>query len=291
MVKQRTIRKPVSITGVGLQTGGKVTLSLKPAPAGTGIRFVRVDLTGSPVLNLRSIELGESDPALRRTALGTGLLQIDTTEHFLAALSGLSIENLTVELSGAELPGLDGSSGEFVTLLESAGVCEQDEPRRYLKIGTAIRCEGKDSFIAIFPDEKFRISYTLSYKSPAIGTQFYSIVLDEETFKKEIAPARTFCLEEEAAQLLKMGLGKGANYDNTLVMGKAGPIKTSLRFPDEPVRHKILDLIGDLYVLGMPLMGHVVAIKSGHRLNMELVEKLKAQNSLPAGRQGDSHGQ
>ena len=138
-----------------------------------------------------------------------------------------------------------------------------------------IWCHGKDSLIAIFPDEEFRVSYTLSYSDPCIGTQFYSVAVNTVNFEKEIAPARTFCLQEEAAELLKRGLGKGADHNNTLVMGKDGPIDTVLRFPDEPVRHKILDLIGDLYILGMPVIGHVVAIKSGHGLNMELVRKLK----------------
>ena len=133
--------------------------------------------------------------------------------------------------------------------------------------------------IAVFPGENFRISYTMSYKNPALGTQFYSLTVDEKSFERQIAPARTFCLEEEALMLLKLGLGKGANYDNTLVIGKAGPVKALLRFPDEPVRHKILDLIGDLYVLGMPIKAHVVAVKSGHTLNMELVRKLKEEKN------------
>lgn len=280
MIKQRTIKEPVSVEGVGLQTGAKVTFRLKPAPADSGVSFIRADQPGRPGISLKSMDLSESGSALRRTALGAGPFQIETTEHFLAALSGLSIDNIIAELDNAELPGLDGSAKDFTDTLDRAGVTEQDAPRRVLKITEPVWCEGKDSFIAIFPDEKFRISYTLSYKNPAIGTRFLSVTVDEEAFKKEIAPARTFCLEEEAAQLLKMGLGKGANYENTLVMGKDGPIKTTLRFPDETVRHKVLDLIGDLYILGMPIVGHVVAIKSGHALNMELVRKLTTKLNL-----------
>jgi UDP-3-O-acyl N-acetylglucosamine deacetylase len=178
-------------------------------------------------------------------------------------------------MDGTELPGLDGSAKGFVEALISAGVSEQDAPKKVLELDTAFWCEDKDSFLGIIPAGDMRVSYTLSYNDPAIGTQFFSIAVDEDAFKKEIAPARTFCLEQEAMQLLKMGLGKGANYDNTLVMGKDGPVGNRLRFPDEPVRHKILDLMGDLLVLGCAVKGHIVAVKSGHRLNMELVKKLK----------------
>ncbi len=132
--------------------------------------------------------------------------------------------------------------------------------------------------LAVFPDDNFKVSYTLAY--PGIGTQFFSAIVDEDIFEREIAPARTFCSEREAMELLKMGLGKGANYENTLVMGPKGPINNTLRFSDEPVRHKVLDLIGDLYLAGEFIKGHVVAIKSGHKLNMELVNRLKAQKAL-----------
>ncbi len=275
MKKQQTLKKPVTIEGLGLQTGKKVTLSLKGSPANSGITFARTDLPERPLLSLRSINLGDSALAGRRTTLGFGPLQIQTTEHLLSALCGFSIDNVSIELDNVELPGLDGSAKEFADLIKRAGVVEQDAPKRSLKVDKAIWCALKDSLIAVFPDEEFRVSYTLSYNNQSIGTQFYSVLVNEINFEKEIAPARTFCLEEEAAELLKIGLGKGANYDNTLVMGKSGPIKTSLRFSDEPVRHKILDLIGDLYILGMPIIGHVVAIKSGHSLNIELVKKLK----------------
>ena len=275
MKKQQTLKKPVTIKGLGLQTGKKVTLSLKGSPENSGISFVRADLPEKPILNLRFINPGDLASAERRTTLGFGLLQIQTTEHLLSALRGFSIDNAIVELDNVELPGLDGSAKEFAGLIKEAGIVEQDAEKKLLKVDKVVWCTLKDSLIAVFPGEKFKVSYTLSYDSPSIGTQFYSIVLNETNFEKEIAPARTFCLEEEAAELLKKGLGKGADYDNTLVMGKSGPVKTALRFPDEPVRHKILDLIGDLYIFGMPIIGHVVAIKSGHSLNMELVKKLK----------------
>ena len=277
MIRQRTIKNPVAVEGAGLQTGKKVTLTLKGSPANSGINFIRVDLPNKPLLNIQSaMPSSLKEQGLeRRTTLGIGPLQIQTTEHFLAALSGLSIDNIVAETDNEELPGLDGSAKGFVDAIKKAGIVEQDAPKKRLKIDEAIWCKGDDSFLAAFPDEDFKISYTLYYKNASLGTQFFSIALNDKNFELEIAPARTFCLEEEALQLLKMGLGKGANYENTLVIGKDGPIKNMFRFSDEPVRHKILDLIGDLQVLGVPIQGHIVAIKSGHKLNMELVRRLK----------------
>jgi len=277
VIRQRTIKNPVAVEGAGLQTGKKVTLTLKGSPANSGINFIRVDLPNKPLLNIQSAmpDSLKEQGLERRTTLGTGPLQIQTTEHFLAALSGLSIDNIVAETDNEELPGLDGSAKDFVDAIKKAGIVEQDAPKKRLKIDEAIWCKGDDSFLAAFPDEDFKISYTLYYKNASLGTQFFSIALNDKNFELEIAPARTFCLEEEALQLLKMGLGKGANYENTLVIGKDGPIKNMFRFSDEPVRHKILDLIGDLQVLGVPIQGHIVAIKSGHKLNMELVRRLK----------------
>jgi len=278
VIKQRTIKDSVRIEGAGLQTGKKATLNLKSSPPNSGINFIRTDLANKPLLNVQSLCLDKPSAlaALRRTTLGAGPLQIQTTEHFLAALSGLSIDNIIAELDSEELPGLDGSAKEFLDAMKKTGIIEQDAPKKILKIDKPLWCEGEDSILAVFPNDDFKISYTLSYKEPALGTKFLSIVIDENTFAKEIAPARTFCLKEEAQALLKTGLGKGANFENTLVMDRDGPVKNVLRFPDEPIRHKILDLVGDLYLLGMQIKGHVVCVKSGHRLNMELVKKLKA---------------
>lgn len=277
MIPQRTIKNQIALEGVGLQTGNKVHLNLKSSPANSGINFIRTDLQNKPLLNIQSIDLESSGSALRRTALSLGGLEIQTIEHFMAALAGLGIDNIMVELDNAELPGLDGSAKEFLEALKKSGIAEQDAPKKILKVKEPVWCGKGEGMLAIFPDDNFKISYTLSYKNKSIGTQFLSLSVNEDTFESDIAPARTFCLEEEAAALLKIGLGKGANYNNTLVMGKDGPVKNVLRFPDEPVRHKILDLIGDLYLLGAPIQGHVIAIKSGHALNMELVKKLKSK--------------
>ncbi|MDD5428781.1 MAG: UDP-3-O-acyl-N-acetylglucosamine deacetylase [Candidatus Omnitrophica bacterium] len=280
MKNQRTIKEQAAVSGIGLQTGGKVKLILNSAPVNSGITFIRTDLPGKPSLNLNSIDLNDSASVERRTALGFGPFQIQTTEHLLAALSGFSIDNITFELDNVELPGLDGSAKGFTDLIKEAGIADQDAPKKYLKVDKPVWCASKDSLIAVLPDEEFKVSYTLSYNRPGLGTQFCSVTVNETNFESQIAPARTFCLEEEAMELLKRGLGKGADYNNTLVIGKNGPVKTEARFPDEPVRHKILDLIGDLYILGMPVIGHVVAIKSGHTLNMELVKKLKVIHNV-----------
>ncbi|MBI5144233.1 MAG: UDP-3-O-[3-hydroxymyristoyl] N-acetylglucosamine deacetylase, partial [Candidatus Omnitrophica bacterium] len=255
-------------------TGRKVRLKLKGSPANSGINFIRVDLPNKPLLNIQSIDFGNVNKE-RRTTLGLGPMEIQTTEHLLAALSGLSIDNIIIETDNIELPGLDGSAKSYVEALKKAGIIDQDAPKKILNIDKPVWCKDKDSLLAIFPDDNFSISYALSYENPNLGAQFFSVILDERNFEEKIAPARTFCLEEDALELLKRGLGKGANYENTLVIGKSGPIKNTLRFTNEPVRHKILDLIGDLYILGMPIKGRVVAIKSGHKLNMELVKQLK----------------
>lgn len=275
-MRQKTIKNTVSISGVGLQTGKNVNVTFKSAPENSGINFVRTDLPNSPLLNIRSLDLKISMPIFeRRTTLGTGPLQIQTTEHLLAALSGLSIDNILIEIDNVELPGLDGSAKGYVEALKNAGITEQASEKKVCRITEPLWCKGKDNILAIFPDEDFKISYTMAYKNEALGTRLFDITVDERSFEKDIAPARTFCLEEEAEELLKRGLGKGANYENTLVIGKDGPVKNSFRFIDEPVRHKVLDLIGDLYIIGMPIKGHVVAVKSGHKLNMELVSKIK----------------
>lgn len=274
--RQRTIRDTVHIEGIGLQTGSRSRLILKSSPAKSGINFIRVDLPNKPLINIQSTDLSGSETAERRTMVGFGALQIQTTEHLLAALAGLSIDNIIIELDSIELPGLDGSAKVFTDAIRKAGIVEQDALKEAIEIEEPIWCRDRDAAIVALPADVLRISYTLSY--PGIGTQFFDIELTEEKFESQIAPARTFCFEAEALELLRRGLGKGANYENTLVMGPGGPINNTLRFYDEPVRHKVLDLIGDLCLAGAALKGHVIAVKSGHRLNMELVKKLKERS-------------
>lgn len=284
-MRQRTIREAAVIHGTGLQTGNKVAVTFRPAREGAGITFVRTDLPGRPRIGLGSLPLGEGGAPERRTTIGIGPLQVQTIEHLLAALCALSITNIDIELDNVELPGLDGSARDFLSLLKGAGLAEQEAVQEALAPAAPVWARGKNgAFLAAFPSDAFRVSYTLSYDCPCIGDQFLDAVVDGAYFEKEIASARTFCLEEEALILIKQGLGKGANYENTLVMGKEGPVRTTLRYPDEPVRHKVLDLIGDLYLTGMPVRAHIVAIKSGHALNLELVRKLNQAQKGPVAR-------
>jgi UDP-3-O-acyl N-acetylglucosamine deacetylase len=274
---QRTIKDSVSVEGIGLQTGRKVRLTIKGAPAGAGIRFIRTDLRGSPSVDIGSLDLGVSVIGfMRRTTIGRGPLQVQTTEHLLAALAGLGVDNALVELDNEELPGLDGSAAGFVDLIRRSGIVSLEAPKRTLEITKAVKCEKDGASLSAVPADGFKVSYTMSYPEPELGDQYFSSVIDEDVFVRQIAPARTFCLASEAEKLLKLGLGKGADLNNTLVIGKDGPIGSKPRFPDEPVRHKVLDLIGDLYLLGMQVKAHIVAVKSGHKLNMELVRKLKS---------------
>ncbi|MDP3791193.1 MAG: UDP-3-O-acyl-N-acetylglucosamine deacetylase [Candidatus Omnitrophota bacterium] len=276
MTKQKTIRSSVSIEGIGLQTGSKTNLKFNSAPADSGINFIRIDLPGKPNININTLSLDDSSFKKRRTTLKAGLAQIQTTEHLLSAVFALGINNINIEVDGSELPGLDGSALGYVDALERAGIIEQDAPAKELVIKDAVKCIGRDgSSLEAVPYDGFKISYHLSYPVKSIGKQFLSIEIDADSFKNQIAPARTFCMKKEAILLRMLGFGKGANSNNTLIMGKSGPMKNRLRFPDECVRHKILDLIGDLSLVGMNLKTHIVAVKSGHRLNMDLVKKLK----------------
>jgi UDP-3-O-acyl N-acetylglucosamine deacetylase len=275
MIRQKTIKDPVTIEGRGLQTGCRTKLILKGSPADSGINFIRADLPGKPVINIRAASFDGGADKKRRTIIAVGPAEVQTTEHLLAALSGLGISNIIAEMDGRELPGLDGSASDYVSLLDRADIIEQDAPLRKLVIERPVWCGNRDSFLAIFPHPGLRISYFLSYPVSSIGDQFLSLEISEDVFRREIAPARTFCMKKEALFLRLLGFGGGANNNNTLIMGDKGPYKNALRFPDEHVRHKILDLMGDLSLTGMPLEGHVVAVKSGHGLNMELVKKLK----------------
>jgi len=275
MIRQKTVKGSAVIEGTGLQTGCRTKIVLNSAPADSGIVFLRADLSGRPRIGVKELSLNGCSLGRRRTVLRQGPAEVHTTEHLLSALYALGISNIEIEVHGRELPGLDGSAKEYVEAIERAGIIEQDAPAKELVLEKEAGCAHKDTFLTAFPYKDFRISYFLSYPVKSIGEQFLSLDISAGTFKKDIAPARTFCMAKEAVLLKLLGFGKGANNLNTLVMGKSGPIGSSLRFPDEPVRHKILDLIGDLSLIGMPIKAHIVAVKSGHRLNLELVRKLK----------------
>lgn len=269
---QKTIEKSVELSGIGLHTGQKVNIKFKPASENQGIEFVRTDLKNKPRIKAHTSNLIERP---RRTSIGIQNVEIHTIEHVLAALVGLSIDNITIEMDAEELPGLDGSALPFLELLKRAGIKKQSSLRSYFQPKEPLYMEEGDSSVMILPANDFRVSYAMSYPDSVLKSQYASFEFNQEVFEKELAPSRTFCLQQEAQELTKQGLGKGANYENTVVVGENGIVNNKLRFEDEFVRHKICDLIGDLYLLGHPVKGHVIGIKSGHPLNIKLLKKIK----------------
>ena len=271
-MKQSTIRKPVSIEGIGLHSGKPARITLSPAPEDSGIVFRvgadrdRIPATPESVVNSHYA-----------TTIGKNGTRIQTVEHLMAAAAGLNVDNLDVEVDGVEIPALDGSAKPFVALLASAGRREQAARQRPQMLPYPIRVGSGARWIHVFPADTFRISYTLDNDHPAIGTQVLSWTATERSFVDEVAPARTYGFLRDLGLMRKNGLARGGSLDNAVVIGNRGPLN-GLRYRDEFVRHKILDLIGDLALLGRPIVGHVVARNGGHSLNLELV--LAVQRAL-----------
>lgn len=275
---QKTIKTQIAAKGVGLHSGKAVSVIFRPSMPNTGVNFIRVDLSGKPIIKAHISKLVELTKSPRRTTISQDNADVQTIEHFMAALSGLGIDNIIVEIDGDEMPGLDGSASDYVDLLSKAGIQPQEGAQRdEFKVTEPLWIEEDSASLVVLPADDFKISYTLSYSHPMLHSQHVTVTLNDGVFKTDIAPARTFCLESEAQALLSQGMGKGANYNNTLVIGEKGVIKNQLRFPDEFTRHKVLDLLGDLYLLGMPLKAHVIAIKSGHSINLKLSQKIYQQ--------------
>ena len=254
MDKQRTIKREVELEGIGLHTGNKARMKFKPAPVNSGINFIRIDLETRPSLRAEWDSVLPESFIMRRTSIGNAQAQVHTVEHIMAALSGLDIDNLNIEINNNEVPGFDGSAQIMVEALNKAGIEEQDSRRNYFMLREPIYIQEEKAYIMALPATEFRISYTLNYEDqPLLKSGYWDYKNKPDYFKDELAPARTFCLEKEADDLQGMGLGQGENYNNTLVVSKKGVVKNKLRFKDEFVRHKVLDLIGDLYLLGYPL--------------------------------------
>jgi len=268
--KQRTLKSAVEFSGVGLHSGRTIRGRMLPAAPGAGVEFVRTDLPDAPSIpaNIRYHHLKE-----RRTRLQRGAAEVDTVEHLLAVCQGLHIDNLVVELDGSELPGLDGSAQQFVELVQRAGISEQDAQAKELVLDQPIYVRANGATLVALPSEKpgLSIQYVASFQEPGVEGGSFQLELGEESFLKEIAPARTFCLASEVEMLQKAGLGKGATRENTVVLGDPASV---MRMPGEPVRHKVLDLLGDLYLLGADLSAHIIATRSGHSTNAELVRRL-----------------
>lgn len=275
-MKQRTLKTHVNFEGVGLHTGRKVTITVRPAPANSGILFSRVDL--DPDLKVRAVVENVRPDEMRQTALVVGKGVIRTIEHLMATFHGLGLDNALVEIDGDEVPGMDGSALDFTRGILEAGFEEQDAERKFLEIKEPIYVDHGDQSIVIVPAPNLQVSYTLSYRDADLDDQYVTMTVLPEIFERELAPARTFCLKKEAEQLLAMGFGKGANPLNTLIFEKNRPIGNELRFEDEACRHKITDILGDLFLCGKFIRGHVIASRSGHNLNLELTRKLVMTN-------------
>jgi UDP-3-O-[3-hydroxymyristoyl] N-acetylglucosamine deacetylase len=270
MSVQRTLRRPVSCTGIGLHSGNKVTLSLKPAPADSGIRFQRSDLGGleipATVTHLGGIQY--------QTGLTREAVSVETVEHLLAALTALGIDNAIVELNSPEVPIMDGSAAPFVYLVHEAGVKRLQSPRRYLKVLRPISLTHGDKRIALYPSDHFKVTYSISFDHPLLRHQSRTMRITEESFVEDIAPARTFGFLKEVEMLRQRGLALGGSLDNAIVLGDTGVLNNALRFEDEFVRHKILDVIGDLSLVGHPVVGHLVAHRGGHALHTAFAARI-----------------
>ena len=273
MNQQRTIRRSTSCAGIGLHSGSKVTLSLKPAPANFGIRFRRADLNGFEV----PATVGHLGGINYATGLARDAVRIDTVEHLLAALVSLGIDNAIVELNSPEVPIMDGSAAPFIYLIQEAGVKTLAAPRRYLKVLRPMSLSRGDKRIALYPSDHFKVTYSIAYDHPLLREQSRTLRLSEAVFVDEIAPARTFTFLKEVEQLRQHGLALGGSLENAIVIGETGILNNALRFADEFVRHKILDAIGDLALLGHPVVGHLVAHRGGHGLHTAFAAQVMAE--------------
>jgi len=274
MEAQRTLRRPISCVGIGLHSGNKVTLSLKPAAPDHGIRFRRTDLghfeVPATVNNLAGIQLA--------TGLSRDQVSVETVEHLLSALVSLGVDNVIVELNSPEVPIMDGSAAPFVYLIQEAGIKKQAKNRKYLKIVRPIALSRGDKRIAIYPSDHFKVTYSVSYDHPLLRHQSRTLRITDESFIEEIAPARTFTFLKDVEMLRQNGLALGGSLENAVVLGETG-VLNALRFEDEFVRHKILDAVGDLGLVGYPVIGHLVAHRAGHALHTEFAAKILEETS------------
>ncbi|MCL6583588.1 MAG: UDP-3-O-acyl-N-acetylglucosamine deacetylase [bacterium] len=269
---QRTIREKISCSGIGLHSGEKTKITLFPAEPDSGIRFRRTDVPGKDVLieasyrNLATVNYA--------TTLSKDGYRVQTVEHLLSALAGLGIDNLLIEIDSGEVPIMDGSAAPFVFLIQEAGVVEQPVPRKYIKIKKTIQVGTGDKFIKITPAKEFEVTYTIHFDHPLINTQQAHYVISEATFIRRISRARTFGFLHETQKLREAGLIKGGSLNNAIVVGDYHILNGGLRLEDEFVCHKIIDFLGDISLLGRPIIGHVTAYKAGHGLHALLVQEI-----------------
>lgn len=274
MIRQRTLKNVIKATGVGLHTGQKVYLTLRPAPVDTGIVFTRVDL--DPPVPIPALAENVGDTTLSSTLM-KGDVRISTVEHLMSAMSGLGIDNAFVDVSAPQVPIMDGSAGPFVFLIQSAGIEEQNAPKKYFRITKEITVEQGDKKVSLKPFNGFKVGYTLLYDHPVHKkfTKEAFVDFSSTSFVKEVSRARTFGFMHEFEELRNRNLALGANMDNAIAVGDYRVLnEDGLRYEDEFVKHKILDSIGDLYLLGKTLIGEFHGYKSGHALNNALLRKL-----------------
>ena len=277
MIKQRTLRNVIKATGVGLHSGDKVYLTMRPAPADSGIIFVRTDL--EPAVEIQARAENVSDTTLSTTLEKDGV-RVSTVEHLLSAMAGLGIDNAYIELTASEVPIMDGSAGPFVFLIQSAGIEEQNKAKRFIRIKKPITVENGDKVASFLPFEGFKVSFSIDFDHPVFRERSVATSIDfsSTSFVKEISRARTFGFMHEIEYLRSKGLAQGGSVDNAIVVDEYRVLnEDGLRYEDEFVKHKILDAIGDLYLLGYSLIGEFKAHKSGHALNNESLRELIAR--------------
>ena len=274
---QRTLARHVECTGIGLHSGKKVNLTIKPAPVNHGIKFVRMDLPHKPVISAHFRNVVDTSLA---TTLGADGVIVSTVEHLMATFTGLSIDNALVEMDAYEAPIMDGSAEPFTAMLQGAGIKAQSGKRYTFVVKKPIEMEEGDKKVGLYPSNALKISYTIEFDHPLVKRQSYTISLTDSLFEKEISRARTFGFLDEVNYLKQNGFARGGSLENAVVLDQDKILNDEgLRYADEFVRHKVLDCIGDLSLLGMPFIGHIVAHKSGHALNHALLRRFIDQKS------------
>ena len=270
--RQKTIAREATFSGIGLHTGNLTTITFKPAPPDSGITFYRVDLPDKPAVKA---DIDHVVDVSRGTTIGLNGVKVHTVEHVLAAIAGLGLDNLNIEVDANETPVGDGSALQYMQTLKRAGIVEQDEERHFIKITQPVYYKTDDVTLSVLPADELRTTMTIAYDHVAVGTQYASYTITPETFEREIAPARTFCFLRDVKMLQDQGLIRGGSLENAVVIGDDSILNDDLRFPDEFVRHKILDLLGDMYLLGRPVKGHVIGVKSGHAMHVNFSRQIK----------------
>ena len=276
--EQRTVKKPVSCTGVGLHSGKKVRMTIHPAPVNHGIKFKRVDLPGTPDVTAQFNRVVDTSLA---TVIGSDGCIVSTIEHLMATFAGLSIDNAMVELDAYEVPVMDGSAGPFTRMILEVGIQNQSVARHYFVLKDKIQLKEGDKSVTVYPSDAFQISCSIEFDHPVIGKQEFSFAVTDEAFADDISSARTFGFLHEVEYLKRYGLAQGGSLENAVVIDKDQIVnQDGLRYPDEFVRHKVLDCLGDFSLLGMPILGHLVVSRSGHQFNHAFLEAFFSHKAL-----------